>query len=620
MPSYKNFETKESLHNRRTGSATDNYDPWDNPTVKAKTDVQDSFFQTHIKQYSDFISWAKWYPDLFLDLMREKDPQTGKPKNGVNLHFDQRVFLRSIARFQSIYGVFPRGWGKCVAKGTYIFTSQGLKRIEDFFDNEENGIEDYSPKMNFEIINKNQEAEKVDRGAYNGYKDTLKFKTKFGYKIECTYNHPLMARRKDGIIDFVMAYDLREGDELMISSDNFLWAENKMVQIDETRLQREDLNIGTLLGVDFATIIGYIVASGDLEQKDRVSFICKDKTIEQKCKKHMETKDVYTIKNKKGECVLYGKKIREYLYQLGLDYVPKNKKQVPKCILEGYWKYSICFLRGFFSIKGKAYKKDGFFEAASSSEELMHQIQLMLLNLGIVCSVRQKEKGIYVLRIMGENIDKFAMIIGLENIPTWDEIKKICRKPRSVNKNKYQEGYFFDKIKTIEKSKNHVYDISVPESHSFVSNGFISHNTWGEVISMFITAILYPGKRMSLTAQTRENAANLLYDKYKEITEQYPLLKNEMFKPKKSKDTFELQFTNGSIIDSLANSQTSKGNRRHELKIEESALVDNITFEDALKPIVEIGRTTKGQMGIISPFELNQKIDFFTTSGFRRKF
>ena len=137
---------------------------------------------------------------------------------------------------------------------------------------------------------------------------------------------------------------------------------------------------------------------------------------------------------------------------------------------------------------------------------------------------------------------------------------------------------------------------------------------------MFITAILYPGKRMSLTAQTRENAANLLYDKYKEITEQYPLLKNEMFKPKKSKDTFELQFTNGSIIDSLANSQTSKGNRRHELKIEESALVDNITFEDALKPIVEIGRTTKGQMGIISPFELNQKIDFFTTSGFRRKF
>lgn len=59
MPSYKNFETKESLHNRKAGTGTDNYDPWDNPTVKAKTDVQDSFFKTHIKQYSDFIAWAR---------------------------------------------------------------------------------------------------------------------------------------------------------------------------------------------------------------------------------------------------------------------------------------------------------------------------------------------------------------------------------------------------------------------------------------------------------------------------------------------------------------------------------------------------------------------------------
>lgn len=551
--------------------------------------------------------------------MREKDPQTGKPKNGVNLHFDQRVFLRAIARFQAIYGVFPRGWGKCVAKGTYIFTNQGLKKIEDFFDNEENGIEDYSPKMNFEIINKNQETEKVDRGVYNGYKDTLKFRTKFGYELECTNNHPIMARRKDGVVDFIVASDLRKGDEVAISSDNFLWSENKPTQIDETKVKKEDLNMGNLLGVDFATIIGYIIASGNLENKDKISFLCKDKIIEKKCKKYMREKGVNVKKLKTGELVFYGEKIREYLYQLGLDYVSKNQKEVPKCILEGYWKYSIRFLYGYFSIKGKCYKGSKIFESTSSSYKLLHQIQLMLLNLGIVCSVKNR-KDVYTLRIFGENIDKFATLIGMENIPTWGEIKKRCKIPRNINSDKYKNGYFFDNIESIEKGKNHVYDISVPGSHSFVSNGFISHNTWGEVISMFISAILYPGKRMSLTAQTRENAANLLKDKYKEITEQYPLLKNEMFRPKQSKDSFELQFTNGSVIDSMANSQSSKGNRRHELKIEESALVDNLTFEDALKPIVEIGRTTKGQMGISSPFELNQKIDFFTTSGFRRKF
>ena len=165
-----------------------------------------------------------------------------------------------------------------------------------------------------------------------------------------------------------------------------------------------------------------------------------------------------------------------------------------------------------------------------------------------------------------------------------------------------------------------MYDISVPDTHSFVSNGFISHNTWGEVISMFIVAILYPGITLSMTAQTKANAAELLKDKYDEITRQYPLLKNEMYKPKVMKDDFELRFTNGSRIDVLANAQSSKGQRRNRIQIEESALIDNETYEDALKPIVEVGRTTCGNLGIQDPQELNQNVNFFTTSGFRRKF
>ena len=149
--------------------------------------------------------------------------------------------------------------------------------------------------------------------------------------------------------------------------------------------------------------------------------------------------------------------------------------------------------------------------------------------------------------------------------------------------------------------------------------------TWGEVISMIILAILYPGITMALTAQTKANAAEkdavkknvlkLLKDKYDEIMRQYPLLKNEILKVRQAKDDFELTFVNGSRIDVLANAQSSKGQRRNKIQIEESALIDNYTFEDALKPIVEIGRTTQGKLGTINPLELNQQINFFTTSG-----
>ena len=45
--------------------------------------------------------------------------------------------------------------------------------------------------------------------------------------------------------------------------------------------------------------------------------------------------------------------------------------------------------------------------------------------------------------------------------------------------------------------------------------------------------------------------------------------------------------------------------------------MDNVTFEDALEPVVEVGRITTGKLAITNPEELNQQINFFTTPGFR---
>lgn len=141
--------------------------------------------------------------------------------------------------------------------------------------------------------------------------------------------------------------------------------------------------------------------------------------------------------------------------------------------------------------------------------------------------------------------------------------------------------------------------------------------TWDEVIAGILCCMLFPGIEIALTAQTKQNAASMLEAKYNEICKQYPLIKNEIIKPNFSKDTAYIPFVNGSSLDILANSQQSKGQRRRRLAIEEAALLDNVTFEDALEPIVEVGRATVGELGVINPEELNQQINFFTTSGFR---
>lgn len=112
MASYKNFQ---SGNKKNTKDRSNPFNPEFNPTVKSKGKKEEDNFTKNLDKYVDFISWARFYPDLFLDLIT---PETG----GIRLDLDQRVFLRCVLRFLSTYGVFPRGYGKTFVEvlGMYL--------------------------------------------------------------------------------------------------------------------------------------------------------------------------------------------------------------------------------------------------------------------------------------------------------------------------------------------------------------------------------------------------------------------------------------------------------------------------------------------------------------------
>lgn len=141
--------------------------------------------------------------------------------------------------------------------------------------------------------------------------------------------------------------------------------------------------------------------------------------------------------------------------------------------------------------------------------------------------------------------------------------------------------------------------------------------TFNEVLASVLACIFFPEITISLSAQTKENASDLLEDKYTEIIKYYPLIKNEVLKTSFAKNDSTITFKNGAILDNLANAQSSKGQRRKRMNMEESALIDNETFLDALLPIVEVSRVCVGSYSITDPEELNQQINFFTTAGFK---
>ena len=68
--------------------------------------------------------------------------------------------------------------------------------------------------------------------------------------------------------------------------------------------------------------------------------------------------------------------------------------------------------------------------------------------------------------------------------------------------------YHYTPVVSIEEEGlQDVYDLQVDDMHSFVSNGFVSHNTLVEVMAGFSCCMLYPGLEYAVTAQPKENAA-----------------------------------------------------------------------------------------------------------------
>lgn len=94
------------------------------------------------------------------------------------------------------------------------------------------------------------------------------------------------------------------------------------------------------------------------------------------------------------------------------------------------------------------------------------------------------------------------------------------------------------------------------------------------MMSLMIKAILYPGTQSAVTAGGKEQAASITIAKIEEICRLIPPLSNEINwsrgQSKKSKDNVKYIFKNDSTIDILAARESSRGQRRNCIVVEEA--------------------------------------------------
>ena len=564
--------------------------------------------------WSELIAYWRWYPDAFLECITPVN-ENGE-RQGITLGSDQKLILRVLCRFPYSHIVLPRGFGKCVSGDTLLLTDNGLVEIGSYFNYKDDNKESYIIS-DINIVNRYGKLESTNAGVYNGLKDTKIIKNDLGIEIEVSNNHPLLTVSDNGDFEWKKAIDITTDDYIISRRGDNVWGKTTSLNIDmkswldtfggdsRWKIERVKCNVITELDEELSLIIGYLVGDGCMTMHNNIMFTSKDEDMVLRFINLFENRlGMKVVKKNEIDYVVSGMYVREYFNQIGLKQVNAFEKEIPNCILQAPKNIVSKFVQGLFDTDGSVTGE--FVEFCTASEKMSKQLQVVLMNFGIVSRRRRKynkkyDTYSYIISITGKDREVFLNEIGFSCKRKQDVlIEKINEyKNKKPNTNKdiipnqqikiLEATNLISKVVEIKESKNHVYDISVPKTNSFIANSIVNHNTLLELLGLCVSAVLTPDLTISMSAQTLMASAGMFSDKMEEIKKFYPIIADEIVTEQISKDRVFIQFKSGARITNLENRQSAKGKRRNLVYLEECALMDENTYKDAVEPLTSEG-------------------------------
>ncbi len=410
---------------------------------------------------------------------------TFKMMSGIDIELCQELILKGLFVADSSLVVAGRGVGKCAKWNTLIPTTKGLKKIVDI------EVGDY--------VQAKKEVCKVLGKTINPIESGLKITAKGGFSFEGKVGHKTLTY--DTLANnftFKEITDLKHEDLLVLRKDNGGWGDKDIFEGFDFSKNRHfnETNINIKNEIEFYYFLGLFTGDGYFNDRGVIVITSEDEEILEFCKKKYqeylpETKITIIQKPKTvaKEIRIHSKMFFRFLKYLG--YSEKNKayqKIIPPLILETSAEKIQAYLRGLFDTDGwSSLTKNTNKNATrlnigfdSSSYELIQTVQNLLLNLGIVSSVREKHPGgeyvimgvkcntnpSFALTITGfDNIKQFSNQIGFglkrkqsnidEFINLYQSEKDYCSNLIPIGnylKNKYGSAHFRNKYFKIHKN------------------------------------------------------------------------------------------------------------------------------------------------------------------------
>ncbi|MFB6100290.1 MAG: ribonucleotide reductase N-terminal alpha domain-containing protein, partial [Candidatus Nanohalobium sp.] len=373
----------------------------------------------------------------------------------------------------------------CVTGDTLISTDQGVFTAEEL----------YEQRIATDIVvdsRRSDEKVKEASSVYKtGTKDVYKLETVEGFELRLTADHKVMT--EDG---WKEAQNLEEDDELHI-------------------LDREG-SFGHGGSEEEGRVLGWLVGDGQMKQSEEravLHFYDEDTEISEEfagyANEVVRTPEgngdyeigVQQVQRREGHrqtAEAREERVRsERLYELASEYnLDEEKLQVPEKVFRSSKEMAKGFLQGLFTADGSVQgnvEKGVSVRLSSSDEELLKETQQLLLNFGIYSKVyteRREEgrrempdgkggmkeydiKAQHDLMISKGSLLEFQEKIGFLRE---DKNRKLEEKLSNYTRGPYREK-FTARVESLEKDGHEdVYDLTEPDTHSFIANGLVVHN------------------------------------------------------------------------------------------------------------------------------------------------
>jgi ribonucleoside-diphosphate reductase alpha chain len=355
----------------------------------------------------------------------------------------------------------------CVTGDALVTTDEGLVRM-DAVHNPHN------------VLTMDGSYSRIEWAGKTGYRDVYSVETEGGYSVKVTDDHKILTL--DG---WKKARELGKNDFLVLQSPG---------KFGKVKMDREmAMTLGWLTGDGTITSDGRVILYFNKKEKKKMLGVLK---------KYLDGLNGNQIKPQEyGNTIRikYSKKITRILEKFGAKKAKAEDKEVPEAVLRGDRETVKHFLSALFSSDSSAQgsrEKGVSIRLSSSSEKLLRQVQVLLLQFGILSKIylkrrkagrklmpssNRKKQKMYRYKEQHELIiSKGSMFRFMKEVGfcTEEKNKKFEKlKPENI----YYDSAELSRVKNVKYvGKEEVYDLIEPRTHSFSANGIIVHNC-GEV-------------------------------------------------------------------------------------------------------------------------------------------